>query len=95
MGDLLLEWDGAKAQANLRKHRISFVLAGLVFEDPAYVEIKDEKHSATEERHLAIGEIEGACVTVVFTRRGKALRLISARPSSRLERKLYRESTAP
>lgn len=94
MGDILLEWDSAKAQANVRKHDISFVFAGLVFEDPAYVEIEDDKHSTAEERRLAVGQIEGAIVTVVFTRRGQALRLISARPSSRRERKLYRQNMA-
>jgi hypothetical protein len=94
MGDFQLDWDEAKAMANVRKHGVSFVFAGHVFEDPVRVEIEDAKHSIAEERRLAVGQVEGACITVVFTRRGQAIRLISARPSSRRERNLYRENVA-
>ena len=37
------EWDPAKATANLRQHRVSFVEAGSVFYDPSGITIFDPR----------------------------------------------------
>jgi len=49
------EWDSAKAQKNLRKHRISFEEASSVFYDPLAVTGADPDHSDVEERLVTFG----------------------------------------
>ena len=46
MADFLyeLEWDPAKAEANLRKHGLNFEGTATVFRDPLAVTIPDEEH---------------------------------------------------
>ena len=84
------EWDAAKAHANFKKHGVPFALAGRVFRDRYHVEKANPKHGIVETRYLAIGAVRGVILAVVFTRRGKAVRIISARPASRKERREYR-----
>ena len=49
------EWDPAKAASNLRKHGVDFDLAAMVFQDPIALSIRDEEHSAFEERWVTMG----------------------------------------
>ena len=44
------EWDSAKDKENRRKHLLSFEEILDVFDDPAFLEIDDMKHSSFEER---------------------------------------------
>jgi len=90
MSDPDLEWDEWKAAANETKHGVSFLLAARVFKDRNHVEKPNPKHSLTEARFFVIGEVEGVILTLVCTRRGKAIRIISARPASQKERREYR-----
>lgn len=85
---MTFEWDVDKNIANQRKHRISFETALHVFDDPDYIEQFDFEHSAEENRYVAIGRV-GDILFVVFTERGNAIRLISARLATRAERRLY------
>ncbi|HSA58845.1 MAG TPA: BrnT family toxin [bacterium] len=85
------EWDPKKAAINLHKHAVSFEEAMTAFEDlDAFITV-DELHSNDmEKRHWLIGCVDsGLLITVVFTERCGTTRLISARPASRRERKLY------
>jgi uncharacterized protein len=85
-----LEWDDLKAAANEAKHGVSFLLAARIFRDKHHVEKPDPKHSVVEERFFAIGDVEGVILTLIFTRRGKTIRIISARRASQEERREYR-----
>ena len=86
------EWDSEKAAANLRKHRVSFEEASSVFGDPLAVTFHDPDHSIGEIRWLTFGVSRSAVLLVVsHTRRGKRVRLISARRAIRAERKIYEE----
>lgn len=51
----------------------------------------DKEHSDTEDRYITIGVIENIAyiVMVVYTERGKAIRLISARKATKQERRKY------
>jgi uncharacterized DUF497 family protein len=50
----------------------------------------DPEHSRTEERLFALGRTNlGRLLAIVFTIRGDALRVVSARPMSRQERRTY------
>jgi uncharacterized protein len=85
-----LEWDREKSVANERKHGVPFALAGLVFKDRDRVEKPDPKHSLAETRFIVVGAVEGVILALICTRRGKAVRIISARKASRKERSEYR-----
>ena len=87
------EWDLAKAAANLADHGVSFEQAATVFEDPLAKIHDDPEHSSTERRAIIVGHsLEGRLLVVSFTDRGSNIRLISARPATRLERRDYEEA---
>lgn len=82
------EWDDVKNAINKEKHKISFETAAHVFDDPQYIEMFDFEHSEQEDRYIAIGKV-GDVLFVVFTERRDAIRLISARLATSVERGLY------
>jgi uncharacterized protein len=81
-----VEWDAAKAASNRDKHGIDFDEAIEIFYGPSLLRRSDRN---AEARWLAIGETEGRVITVVFTRRGDALRIISARRARKNEERAY------
>ncbi|WP_435103626.1 BrnT family toxin [Arhodomonas sp. AD133] len=84
-----VEWDPAKAKANQRKHRVSFAdAAGVLFDPEALV--MEDPDAEDEQRHVALGmDHLGRVLVVVFSYRGEAVRLISARKASPGERRQY------
>jgi len=85
-------WDEAKREANLVKHGVDFVDALEVFADPFRIERTDRRREYREDRHQAVGRVGDQVVFVVYTLRGNARRIISARRASRNERRTYLES---
>jgi uncharacterized protein len=86
------EWDDEKALNNLEKHGVSFGEATEVFYDPNALEGEDAEHSVDEARFFIIGYSINRMLFVVFVeRRGDVIRIISARPPTPTERKLYEE----
>jgi uncharacterized protein len=86
------EWDKGKAETNLIKHGVSFDDAQTIFKDPLYVDFYDPDHSEDEDRYLIIGEsIRGKLLIVSYTERGNKTRIISARETTKTERKMYEE----
>jgi uncharacterized DUF497 family protein len=85
-------WNREKAAANLKKHGISFEMACEVFLDP-FVRIV-EASTDHEERDAAIGLAEDwTCLYVVhILREGDAIRMISARPATAHERRVYEDN---
>jgi len=73
------EWDPAKAQANLRKHRLPFPIACEAFKDGNRLEFPDFSSEYDEERWIVLGRVRPTILSVVFTERGQRIRLISAR----------------
>ena len=43
------EWDPKKAEANIRKHGVSFDRAATLFHDPLAISLFDERHSTGSE----------------------------------------------
>jgi uncharacterized DUF497 family protein len=85
------EWDPKKAKSNWQKHGIRFADALLVLEDPAALTMRDEAID-DEERWITMGlDALGRVLVVVYTWRGKRLRLISARTATAGESRVYRE----
>ena len=88
-GDLTFKWDENKNRSNITKHGIDFRTAALVFNDPNYIDIYDERHSfINEERHLIIGTI-GKVILVVRIFYGQSTRIISARLATDAEEEIY------
>jgi uncharacterized protein len=84
------QWDRDKAETNLRKHGVDFADAVFVFSDDLAITVPDERFD--EERLITIGmDALGRVIVVVYTWRGKEIRLISARPATRQERRQYEE----
>jgi uncharacterized protein len=88
---MTFEYDPLKAQTNLQKHGVSFAEAEFVFFDPLAINDVDPD-SINEERFIAVGMgNSGLLLVVVYTMRGDAVRLISARRATRQEAKAYEE----
>ena len=86
------EWDAKKAKGNRRKHGISFEDAATVFLDPLALTFPDPDHSGGEEREITIGRSRRQQVVFVsHCPRGDRVRIISARKTTRGERKQYEE----
>jgi uncharacterized DUF497 family protein len=85
------EWDPDKASDNRQKHGVDFADAVTVLEDDLALTIHDPK-PASEERFITLGvDSLGRLLVVVYTWRGEAVRLISARPATPRERRSYEE----
>jgi uncharacterized DUF497 family protein len=87
---LLFEWDASKARSNLKKHGISFEEATTIFGDPRAITIESSVVSG-EKRLVTIGRSAAGrfVIVVVHTDRNDRIRIMSARPASRAERKQY------
>ncbi len=86
------EWDPEKAASNARKHGVTFEEAQTVFQDDLFVTFEDPDHSQDENRFIIMGQSTKKNLLVVsYTERRKTLRLISARPATRKERRTYEE----
>jgi uncharacterized DUF497 family protein len=88
-------WDTRKALGNLERHGVPFEEAATVFSDLEGLDWYDQEHSLTEPRSVRIGfSISAKILFVVYTTRRlkneqEAIRIISARPATRKERKAY------
>jgi uncharacterized DUF497 family protein len=86
------EWDPSKAASNLRRHGVSFEVAASVFGDPLATTIPDPDHSTEEPRFVTMGTAPSqGLLVVVHTDRSDRVRIISARPATRAEKKKYEE----
>lgn len=85
------EWDENKRHLTLAKHQIDFVDAAEIFSRP-YVKLVGK--SETEQRFIAIGQVQGYFIAVVFTEREDVIRIITARRARENERQAYNRYVA-
>ena len=86
-------WDGAKAESNLKKHKISFEEAQTVFSDPNARMIFDPEHSGDKDRFVLLGISSGLRILIVchcYKEDEMVIRIISARKANKKEQKQYR-----
>lgn len=93
---VFFEWSHDKAEANERKHDVSFEEAVTCFADPLSATIPDQLHSEGEHRFVLLGMSSRQRILVVAhtedeTQRGVTIRVISARPANRAEVKQYEQ----
>jgi len=85
-------WNRLKAEANQKKHGITFEKATEVFNDPFFIEEYDEENSDNEDRYNIIGFIKDMYITISFTLRGNLTRIFSARKADIEEEGAYDEN---
>jgi uncharacterized DUF497 family protein len=84
-------WDPEKARLNLKKHGVRFPDAETVLFDPNAL-TRGDIESEGEQRFVTVGmDTLGHILVVVYTYRGKDIRLISARSATKRERSQYEE----
>ena len=84
------EWDTGNSDKNWRGHHLRQAEAEQALLNRPVVFAADLKHSRAEARFYTLGRTEsGRHLAIVFTTRGSLVRVISARPMSRAERRAY------
>lgn len=84
-----VEFDPAKAAANLARHGVDFAHAEQALRDPRAITIEDPD-AIGERRYVTLGmDALGRLLVVVHTPRGERVRLISARKAARGEARHY------
>ena len=90
IGPIEFEADDEKAEANLRRHGVSFPVAARSFVDPFARVFPDKEHSLHESRWINVGSSpDGRLLLTAYTLRGERIRLISSRPANRRERHAF------
>ncbi len=86
------DWDQGNVSKNWDKHKVTPAQCEELFFNRPLVVQTVEQHLVSEKRYFALGKTDAdRRLFVVFTLRGKKIRVISARDMSRQERKVYRE----
>jgi len=89
---MLFEWNKDKSRQNLIKHGVSFEEASTAFHDKLSITIPDPLHSEDEDRFVLLGYSENnRLLVVIHTDRNDRIQIISARLSTKKERKKYEE----
>ena len=87
------QWDEGNINKNLYKHNVeNWECEQVYFNEPLII-LDDPKHSYAEKRWAAFGKTDaGRMLTLIFTKRGSLIRVISARDMKRKERIFYEKN---
>lgn len=83
------EWDEAKSSQCFEDRGFDFAYVAHAFLDPNRVIRADQRHEYGEERWQMLDQVQGRLFHGVFTMRGIAVRIISARKANLREVKDY------
>ena len=87
------QWDQGNIDKNLIKHNVENWECEQVFFNKPILILEDLSHSLSEKRWAAFGKTDAdRLLMVVFTKRGKSLRIISARDMNKKEKQFYEEN---
>jgi uncharacterized DUF497 family protein len=87
------DWDTGNARKNLDRHAVACGESEQIFLNAPVKVLFDPAHSKIEPRFHAFGRTDAErFLTVSFMLRGNLIRVISARPMSRRERKFYEKA---
>lgn len=84
---MIFIYDIIKDERNKEKDKISFEEAQRIWNDPNLIVLPAKRRG--EKRKLAIGRYYAITLSVIFTEREKAIRIISARRATTKEVKYY------
>jgi uncharacterized DUF497 family protein len=82
-------WDDAKRERNIVTHGYDFADLQEVFDARFVLTRPDTRFDYGEFRYNMLVEYDGRIINITFTPRAGKFHLISARPASREERKVY------
>ena len=85
----MIVFDEAKRQTNLAKHGLDLADAGLVFDAPNKITFCSPRHGEHRLMDVAMVEIVGIVLVLVYVERDQYIRVISLRRASKQERKYY------
>lgn len=85
------EWEEAKRATNIAKHGIDFLDVPEIFDGPMLVG-PDFRKDYGESRKIGFGFMRRRLRAVVFTERGKVIRILSARKANSREEARYQEA---
>lgn len=91
---LVIVWDENKRKSNLAKHGLDFADAFLVYENPEKLTLLSSRKDEDRRLDVAMIEVQGMVLALVYTERGQHVRVISFRIASRRERRRYAEAKA-
>lgn len=87
-----VEWDDRKDRRCFSERGFSFIDILPAFQDPDRVVEIDDRYDYGELRFRMFGRVHGRLFVIAFTKRGEAIRIISARRANSRERKRHGES---
>jgi uncharacterized protein len=85
---MVIEFDPAKNRRNIALRGLAFDRVSDFDFDTALI-VEDDRRDYGEVRYRAIGRMGADVVAVVFTMRGRTLRVISLRHANKKERETY------
>ncbi|MDD5033246.1 MAG: BrnT family toxin [Methylococcaceae bacterium] len=85
----MITYDEPKRQANLIKHGLDLADAGLVYYAPNKLTLKSPRHDEDRLMDVAMVDVFGVVLVLVYAERGDDIRAISLRRASKQERKRY------
>jgi len=87
------QWDEGNKNKNLIKHQVKNWECEQVFFNEPLLILDDPKHSLNEKRWTAFGMTDiGRYLVIIFIKRDKLLRVISARDMNRKESRFYEKN---
>ena len=92
MASVEYDWDETKRRSNLRKHKLDFRRAELVYEHPNKITVDDPYPDEVRFRDYAA--INGRVRVLIYTMRGETVRCISFRAAEPHEESWYYEEIA-
>jgi uncharacterized DUF497 family protein len=87
----MFEWDEQKNAANIAKHGIDFEDVIPVFFSREALVAQDNRTDYGGDRFIILCPLDGRILHVTYTTRGAAIRIISARPANKRERRYYEQ----
>lgn len=85
----MIIYDEAKRQTNLTKHGLDLADAALVYDAPDKITLQSPRQDEERLMDIAMVEVMGVVLVLVYVERGADVRAISLRRASKQERKLY------
>ena len=82
-------YDETKRQINLAKHGLDLADAALVYEAPNKITLSSPRQDEERLMDVALVEVMGVVLVLVYVERGEHVRAISLRRASKQERKRY------
>ena len=86
------EWDAGKSEDCFARRGFDFGYAIRAFLDPNRMVGRDLRWDYGEDRYRLLGAIEGRVFMLIYTMRGRVIRVISARKANRREVRGYEQN---